>query len=111
MDGRLPGFPVHYHLLELTQTHAHQVSDANQPSHPLPPPSPPALNLAQHQSVFPVSRFFALSGQSFGVVHCIIQNYLAIYCSTIINKHQKNISPGLGKYLIENLVRYELALT
>ena len=72
MDGRLPGFPVHYHLLELTQTHAHQVSDANQPSHPLPPPSPPALNLAQHQSVFPVSRFFALSGQIIGASASIL---------------------------------------
>ena len=44
--------PVHHQLLELTQTHVHQVSDAIQPSHPLSPPSPPAFNLFQHQ-VFP----------------------------------------------------------
>ena len=30
-----PGFPVHYQLLELTQTHVHRVDDAIQPSHPL----------------------------------------------------------------------------
>ena len=48
------------------------VSDTIQPSHPLPPPSPPALNLAQHQSVFPVSRFFALSGQIIGASASIL---------------------------------------
>ena len=36
---------------ELTQTHVHYVSDI-QPSHPLSSPSPPALNLSQHQSLF-----------------------------------------------------------
>ena len=34
------------------QTHVHWVSDAIQPSHPLPSPSPPALNLSQHQGLF-----------------------------------------------------------
>ena len=28
----MPGFPVHHQLLELTQTHVHQVGDAIQPS-------------------------------------------------------------------------------
>ena len=45
MDCSMPGFPVHHQLLELTQTHIHQVSDAIQPSHPLPSPSPPTVNL------------------------------------------------------------------
>jgi len=52
MDCTMPGFPVLHHLLELAQTHAHQVSDAIQPSHPLSPPSLPAFNLSQHQSLF-----------------------------------------------------------
>ena len=47
----LPGLPVHHQLLELTQTHVHQVGDAIQPSHPRLSPSP-AFNLSQHQSVF-----------------------------------------------------------
>ena len=46
------GFPVHKQLLELPQTHAHRVSDAIQPSHPLPCPFPPAFNLSQHQGLF-----------------------------------------------------------
>ena len=37
-----PGFPHSYPW----------VSDAIQPSHPLSPPSPPAFNLSQHQSLF-----------------------------------------------------------
>ena len=52
MDCSSPGFPVHHQLLELTQTHVHRVSDAIQPSHPLLSPSPPALSLSQHQSLF-----------------------------------------------------------
>ena len=37
---------------EFTQTHVHWVSDTIQPSHPLSSPSPPALNLSQHQGLF-----------------------------------------------------------
>ena len=52
MDCSTPGFPVHHQLLELAKTHVHQVGDAIQPSHPLSSPSPPALNLSQHQGLF-----------------------------------------------------------
>jgi len=48
----MPGFPVHHQLLELAQTHIHQVSDVIQPSHPLLSPTPPAFNLSQHQGLF-----------------------------------------------------------
>ena len=44
--------PVHHQHLESTQTHVHCVGDAIQPSHPLSSPSPPALNLSQHQGLF-----------------------------------------------------------
>ena len=46
MDCSAPGFPVHHQLLELTQTHVHQVGDAIQPSHPLWFPCLPAFNLS-----------------------------------------------------------------
>ena len=52
MNRSTPGLPVHYQLLEFTETHVHQVSDAIQPSHPLSPPSPLAPNPSQHQSLF-----------------------------------------------------------
>ena len=51
MDCGTPGFPVLHYLLEFAQTHVHWVGDAIQSSHPLPPPSPPALNLSQHQGL------------------------------------------------------------
>ena len=54
-DCSMPGLPVHHQLPELAQTHVHQVGDAIQPSHPLSSPSPPALNLSQHQGLFQVS--------------------------------------------------------
>ena len=51
INHSMPGLPVHYQLLEFIQTHAHWVSVALQPSHPLSSPSPPALNLSQHQGL------------------------------------------------------------
>ena len=52
MNRSTPGLPVHNQLPDSTQTHVHQVNDANQLSHPLSSPSPPALNLSQHQGLF-----------------------------------------------------------
>ena len=52
MNRSTPGLPVHHKLPEFTQTHAHWVSDAIQPSHPLSSPSPPAPNPSQHQGLF-----------------------------------------------------------
>ena len=52
MDCSMPGFPVLHCLPEFTQTHVHRVGDATQPSYPLSPPFPPALNLLQHQGLF-----------------------------------------------------------
>ena len=52
MNRSTPGLPVHHQLLEFSQSHVHQVGDAIQPSHPLSSPSPPALNLSQHQGLF-----------------------------------------------------------
>ena len=52
MDYSMLGFPVLHHLPEFAQTHVYQVDDAIKPSHPLSPPSLPALNLSQHQGLF-----------------------------------------------------------
>ena len=51
-DCSTPGFPVHHQLPELAQIHVHWVSDAIQPSHPLPSSSPLSFNLSEHQSLF-----------------------------------------------------------
>ena len=52
MDCSTPGLPVQHQLLETSQTYVHSVGDAIQPSHPVSSPSPPALNLSQHQGFF-----------------------------------------------------------
>ena len=52
IDCSTPGFPVHHQLLELVQTHVHQVSDAIQPSQPLSP-------LLFLSSIFPSIRVFS----------------------------------------------------
>ena len=52
MDRSTPGLPVHHHLLQFTQTHAHWVGDVIQPSHPLSSPSPPTPNPSHHQCLF-----------------------------------------------------------
>ena len=52
MDRSTPGFPVPHHLPELAQSHVHWVSDAIQPSHPLPP-------LLLLPSIFPSIRDFS----------------------------------------------------
>ena len=62
MNCSMPGFPVLHYLLEFAQTQVHSVNNIIQPSHPLSPPSPPALNLSQHQGLF----LFTSSGQSIG---------------------------------------------
>ena len=51
MECSMPGFPVLHQLMELAQTHIHQVSDTIQSPHPLSSPSP-AFNLSQHQGLF-----------------------------------------------------------
>ena len=52
VDCSIPGFPVLHYLPEFVQTYVQGVDDTIQPSYPLSSPSPPALNLAQHQGLF-----------------------------------------------------------
>ena len=55
MNRSMPGLPVHHQLLEFTQTHAHRVNDAIQPSHPLSSPLlltpiPPSIRVFSSES-------------------------------------------------------------
>ena len=51
MNHSTPGLPIHHQLPESTQTQVHWVGDDIQLSLPLSSPSPPALNLSQHQGL------------------------------------------------------------
>ena len=61
MECSTPGFPVQYQLLELAQTHVHEVCDAIQPSHPL-------LSPLLLPSIFPSIRAFSNEAKSVKVV-------------------------------------------
>ena len=72
MNCSTPGFPVLHCLPEFAQTLLYWVDDAIQPSHPLLPPSPFALNLSQNQgllqwvsSLHQVAKILELQLQSF----------------------------------------------
>ena len=71
MDLSMPGSSVLHHLLVFAQNHLHWVHDAIQPSHPLPPPSPPAFNLSQHQDLF---QWVGSSHQVVIVLECQLQH-------------------------------------
>ena len=64
MNHSTPGLPVHHQLLEFTQTHVHQVSDAPAISSSVIPFRPQSL---QASGSFPMSQLFAWGGQSIGV--------------------------------------------
>ena len=54
--ARTPGFPVLLCLSGFAQIQVHWVNNANQLSHPLSPPSPPALNLSQNQDLLEYNK-------------------------------------------------------
>jgi len=109
MDGSMPGFPVHHQLLELTQTHAHWVGDAIQPSHPLLSPSPPAFNLSQHQGSFQISQFFTSGGQSFGisasasVLPMSIQDWFPLGLTDLIFLQSKGLSRVFSNTIVQSI--------
>ena len=52
MDCSVPGFPALHYLSEFAQIHANSAGNAIYSSHLLPPSSPLAFNLSQHQGLF-----------------------------------------------------------
>ena len=79
MDCNTPGFPILHYLPELAQTRVHWVNDAIQSSHPLSSPCPPALNLSQHQSLFPMSWLFTAGGQSLVASASVLHSHILFF--------------------------------
>ena len=106
-DCSTPGFPVLRYLPEFAQSHVHWVDDAIQPSHPLLPPSSPALSLFQHQGLFQLVGS-ASGGQVIeasasvppmniqgwsplgwtGLISLLCKGLSRIFSSTTVQKHQ-----------------------
>ena len=105
MSCSILGFPVHHHLLEFAQTHVHWADDATQASHPLLPPSSPALILSQHQghfqwvsSLHQVAKVLELQHQCFqwilglisltGLISLLSKGLSRVFSGTTVQKHQ-----------------------
>ena len=86
MNLSTPGLPVHHQPPKSTQIHVHCVRDAIQPTHPLSSPSPPALNLSQHQGLF----------QLVSSLHQVVK-----YWSFSFNISPSNEHPGLIKFRMD----------
>ena len=75
MDCSTPGLSVPYHLAKFAQVNVHCIGDVIQPSHPLMPSSPSAINLSQHQGAFQLvgsshqmTKILELQHQSFQLI-------------------------------------------
>ena len=82
MGYSTPGFPIHYQLPELAQTHVHRVGDTIQPTPPLSSPSLP--------SIFPSIKVF--SSESASVLPMNIQNWFPLGWTGWISLQFKGLS-------------------
>ena len=108
--------------LEFAQTHAHQVSDAIQPSHPLSSPSP-ALSLSQHQGLFQWVGSLTSGGQSIGasalasVLPMNIQGWFPLGLTGLIYLQPKGFSRVFSSTTVQKYsslvfsLLYDLTLT
>ena len=110
MNRSTPGLPVHHQLPEFTQPHAHRVSDAIQPSHPLSsipfsscPQSLPASGsfpMSQLCMMWPKYWSFSFSispsNEHPGLISfrmdwldlLVVQGTLRVFSNTTVQKHQ-----------------------
>ena len=112
MNGSTPGLPVHHQLPEFTQTHAHWVSDAIQPSHPLVVPFASCPQSFPAPGSFQRSQLFPLGGQSIGVsasasVSMNIQDWFHLGWTGWISLQSK----GLSRVFSNTTVREHSALS
>ena len=90
MNRSTTGLPVHHQLLESTKTNVHCVSDAIQPSPPLSSPSPPALNLSQHQGLLKLHIKLTITGTS---VQRLFKPLLELFANVPLTNGEGNGNP------------------
>ena len=108
MNCSMPCLFVPHHLTKFAQVCVHCIRDAIQPSHPLTPSSPSALNLSQHQGLFrwvscsyQMNKLleFQLHHQSFqlnlgwislkiGLIFLLPKRLSGVFSSTTVWRHQ-----------------------
>jgi len=107
MDCSTPGFPVLHYLLDFAQIVSVESIMPSNHFNPLSPPSPPALNLSQHQGLFQwdssshqVAKLLDLQHQSFQIVQgwfplgftslifLQFKGLSRVFSNTTVQKHQ-----------------------
>ena len=107
MDCSTPGLPVHCQPPELTQTRAHWVGDANQPSHPLSSHLSSCLQSFPASGSFLMSQFFASGGQSIGasvsasVLQMNIQDWFPLGLIGLISLQFKELLRGFSNTTVQ----------
>ena len=91
MNHSTPGLPVHHQLLEFTETHIHQVSDAIQPSHPLSSPSPPAPNPSIILLQIHILIFNSYSSNFFEIVYLFLDLVFCIFINVSESRKLKTV--------------------
>ena len=96
IDCSTPRLPCSSLSPRVAQTHVRWISDAIQPTHPLQPPSPPALNLFLAWGSFPGSWLFMSGGQciraSASVLPMNIQDWFPLGLTGLISLLSKGLS-------------------
>ena len=109
MDCRTPGLPVPHHLPKFAQVHVHCIGDTIQPSHPLMPSSPSALNFYQG---FPMSQLSLSNDQNTGlsvsVLPMSIQRWFPLRSTGLVSLQSKGLSGVLSAPQFESI--HSLAL-
>ena len=94
---------------EFAQTHVHRVGDAIQPSHPLSPSYPTALNIFQHPKLFQWGHLFTSGGQSIGasasasILPMNIQDWFPLELTGWISLQFKGLSKVFSNTTAQNI--------
>ena len=101
MDSSTPDLPVLHYLPQFAKTHVHWVGDTIQPSYPLLPTSPPALNHFPASGSFPISWLFPSDDQSIrplvSVLPVNIQGWFPLGWTGLISLQSKGLSRVFSK--------------
>ena len=114
MDCSTPDLPVPHHLPKVAQVLVHCLGDAIQPSHPLMPSSPSALNLSQSSGTFPMSQLFSSDDQNIGasasVLPMSIQGSFPFVLTGLISLLSKGLSGVFSSTTVQGINSLALCL-
>ena len=107
IDCSTQGLTVPQHLPKFAQGHVHCITDAIQPSHPLMPSSPSALDVSQYQGLY---QWVSCSQQmtkilefqvAASVLPAIIQGWFPLRVTELIHLLSKGLARDHSLYYVE----------